>query len=256
MPRDFVNEYQTAQRRSKMKSVLCITLLIASVVASPLSQSANDAATHDADFRLVSAAPNATRIAAAPSSGELPVTFRPPGTGIDLLQNLKLALDRDVILDLGFYDEANLLNFFNQSHVKWQTPKSPERMLADIGGDSKSFPGLTVSVERTSYFEDFATADGSTARQRVNVHLHLDINARELRIGADTMKSVFGGGGQVSNSTTQDWQRRTGTPAELTSVQYGTHDPRKAGVGRKYVIFRLYENGNVRDIDIVDEKIY
>jgi len=240
-----------------MKSVLCSTLLIASAVAAQRSQSANAATTYDtANSQLVAQSGYTAPTGPAPSAGEISAMFRPPSTGVDLLQNLKVALDRDVLLEPGFYDEANLRNFFNQSRVKWQTLKLPERLLAEVDGDQKSFPGLTVSVERTCYFEDLATADVSNVHERVNVHLHLDINVRELRIGADIMRAVFGDGGKVSKSTTEDWQGRIGTPVELTPVQYGTVIPRKAGAGRKYVTFRLYPNGNLKDIDIVDEKVY
>jgi hypothetical protein len=123
-----------------MKSVLCSTLLIASAVAAERSQSANAAAAYDtADSQLVAQSGYTAHTGPAPSAGEISATFRSPSTGVDLLQNLKVALDRDVLLDLGFYDEANLRNFFNQPRVKWQTPKLPERLLADaVLSDARS----------------------------------------------------------------------------------------------------------------------
>jgi len=75
-----------------------------------------------------------------------PIIERPVSVQ-QLLQNLKLAWDKELLLLPSFYDEANLLRFFNGSKVTWEKPGPifPRSIVGVVNSDV--FPGLTVSFD-------------------------------------------------------------------------------------------------------------
>lgn len=227
-----------------MKSVLPSAVwMIAIVVASQHSMPAV-------------AADNMTQTSPAASTAESSAGLKSPSTAVELLRNLKEAFDRGLLLDPAFYDEETLKNSFNQQRVKWQTPKLPQRLLAAIDGNQESFPGLLISVERNSYFEDIGKVDAPDVHERVNAHLHIDIDIRGLRVDADMMRSVFGADGKVSKAPSQYLQGKIGAAVDVTQVQFGAAPPRKPGIGRRFATFKLYKNDTIKEIDIVDERVY
>lgn len=239
-----------------MKPALWSTVLIAGAVVTQLSRPAIAAVAHETASQLIAAADITAQTSPAASTGQIAASLKSPTTAVELLRNLKEALDRGLLLDVAFYDEDNLKTFFNEQRVKWQTTKQPHRLVGDIDGNQRSFQGLQISVDRGSYFEDSARSDGVDPHERVNAHLHIDINTREFPMDADMMRSVFGWDATVSRAPSQYLQGRIGTPVEVTQVQYGAAEPRKPGVGRRFVTFRLIQNETVNDIDIVDERVY
>ena len=84
------------------------------------------------------------------SVSDLQGLFQEPRDGRQLLQNLKLAWERDLLLEPAFYDPALLRKFFAGLNVTWRQPQVP--LLSDVGYvvgqlNSKVIEGMDVRVE-------------------------------------------------------------------------------------------------------------
>jgi len=77
--------------------------------------------------------------------------FSRPQNASELLENLKLAYDKELFIQSGFYDDANLMKFFAGTAVNWGEPR-PLRALPNIvrdvviTADAHAFPQMTVTV--------------------------------------------------------------------------------------------------------------
>jgi hypothetical protein len=84
--------------------------------------------------------------------------FSRPENVTQLLQNLKLAYDKDLLLEPGFYDAANLAKFFAGTTVTWNEPRGilpTEPSVQDIvvTSDGKVLPHITIELRRTCWLE-------------------------------------------------------------------------------------------------------
>jgi hypothetical protein len=93
------------------------------------------------------------------TGADLQETFDRPVDVQQLLQNLKLAWKRELLLQSSFYEEATLLKFFNGSKVTSGEPYNP--LSKDTGYvvailDSNPIQNLTVRVESRCWFSQSA----------------------------------------------------------------------------------------------------
>jgi hypothetical protein len=87
---------------------------------------------------------------------EISSLFARPTTVTELLRNLKLAWDRKLLVQPEFFDDSNLMRFFNGTAVVWNKP--PPGMEADwtirtgtLTVDSKEFPNVVVGLRQSHH---------------------------------------------------------------------------------------------------------
>jgi hypothetical protein len=87
---------------------------------------------------------------------EMASLFERPITGAGLLRNLKVAWDKKLLVQPGFFDDTNLMRFFNGTAVVWDKPTPG--MEADwtirtgtLTIDSKVFPNVTVGLRQSHH---------------------------------------------------------------------------------------------------------
>lgn len=103
------------------------------------------------------------------SVAEIGALFERPTNALDLLKNLKLAMDKDLLLQQAFYNDANLIKFFSSTKVTWEKPdllgnssdKRTNTVRAKVTVDSLIFPRMTVKLMH-SYWKTsgFNTSNG------------------------------------------------------------------------------------------------
>jgi hypothetical protein len=83
---------------------------------------------------------------------ELDAMFERPMSVRQLLDNVKIALDRDLLVQPSFYADGNLMKFFNGTAVVRKTLDAPEvpagapRQSAEIRVNDRVFPGMFVTA--------------------------------------------------------------------------------------------------------------
>lgn len=98
-----------------------------------------------------------------------------------LLTNLKLAFDKEPLLDPEFYTDSNLMKFFNGTSVQWRLLSAPAMYMADIT-PSPSLVGIKEISVRT--WKNGAPLLDSEIRIEVST-------SSELTLGG--VRKVFGG---------------------------------------------------------------
>jgi hypothetical protein len=97
------------------------------------------------------------------SVADLQGMFEQPKDVQQLLQNLKLAWQRDLLPQSSFYDPAILRKFFHGATVTWKTPEIP--LGQDVGFvvgqlDNSVAQGMTVRVESRCWRTDYLSPEG------------------------------------------------------------------------------------------------
>jgi hypothetical protein len=87
------------------------------------------------------------------SAAEIAAMFEHPDTVTGLLQNLKIAVDRDLVQEPGFDTDANLLKFFDGTQVRrevvtgwWGARVDQEDAFVTV--DDARFPRMSVEVRK------------------------------------------------------------------------------------------------------------
>jgi hypothetical protein len=100
------------------------------------------------------------------SAQEIDTMFDRPRDLEHLLRNLKVAMDKDLFVQAGFYTDANLMKLFNGTHVTWSTPSGQGQdntwRLFKVTTDPGVFPGMTVELLRSCRLEPaYTSASGA-----------------------------------------------------------------------------------------------
>ena len=82
--------------------------------------------------------------------------FSRPKNVAQLLQNLKLAYEKELLLQPGFYDDTNLTKFFASTTVVWGEPRpisTKDTVMRNIviNADSSVFPRVTIEMRRSCW---------------------------------------------------------------------------------------------------------
>ena len=160
------------------------------------------------------------------SAQEISAMFDRPVDVKQLLRNVKLAMDKDLLLQPGFYADDNLLKFFNGTRVTWSTPsprmKSMTRRHFEVATDPHVFPGTTVELLRSCDLRSaFASASGSVPAHIATIAV-VDIPVEDVpAITGDVVRSVFGTKGSSSMDFGEGTHGGRYTPTSKGSLTYG-----------------------------------
>jgi hypothetical protein len=139
------------------------------------------------------------------SAAEIGNMFDRPTNALQLLGNLKLALDRDLLLQPEFFADANLMKFFNGTKVKWRQPdlSDPTEKLRRRGRvtvDGNAFPNMTVQLIASAWLDlEYNASTGSNMRGRKRSSGVVILQAQEITgVTARAVTSVFGPNPQKS----------------------------------------------------------
>ncbi len=124
------------------------------------------------------------------SVSDLEVMFEKPVTARQVLQNLKLAWDRDLLLQPSFFDPEILDRFFAGAAVTWVEPSHP--LSQDVGFvvgqlDSSAVPGMIVKAESRCWRTNSKSGDRARSQAIISGHLRLfgrpfpEMNLRVIR---------------------------------------------------------------------------
>ncbi|MDB5803118.1 MAG: hypothetical protein JWN73_440 [Betaproteobacteria bacterium] len=122
-----------------------------------------------------------------------------PVAPVDLLRNLKFALDHHLLLTDSFYEEKNLQRFFGNERTRWYRLPRPfirSGKLQGFGGVfAPSGDGMAVDVLYKYIVQ------GTQEKRRAMIGLDV---VRDARATAETVVSVFGIEGHVVDPAAQD----------------------------------------------------
>ena len=125
---------------------------------------------------------------------DIQAMFESPQNIPQLLQNLKIAAERDLLLQPSFYDEARLSKFFHGSKVRIAKPpayqsKGTSAIEADISSDT--FPKVVIEV--SSNCMKYDTSVGGTPTRNVDANGFVKITMVTGQfITLKDIRSVFG----------------------------------------------------------------
>jgi hypothetical protein len=149
------------------------------------------------------------------SVAEIGAMFERPKNTLELLKNLKLAMDKDLLLQKAFFDDANLLKFFNALKVTWEKPGpfAQHQHWAKITPDNRVFTTMIVRVLESRWQESGHKTSAGTpvpGDKRVSGRVSLEVGGaagftlREVKkiFGSPTQQALDCGMGP--HSTTCD----------------------------------------------------
>ena len=92
------------------------------------------------------------------TKSEIAAAITLPATPEQLLQNLKAAWSHDLLVEPSFYDDPNLLKFFNATKVAWEQESNPGK-APDFGNgrvtiNTLVFPKMTVELIRGTHIDN------------------------------------------------------------------------------------------------------
>jgi hypothetical protein len=160
-------------------------------------------------------------ISATPASADSLPTPSKPETAVDLLRNIKLAMQSGALLRRGFYDDANLLQYFGGNNVK--SRRSDNQINGDILGlDDLVSPGLSI---RFSWYEH-------AGRNIESALLILFTNS--INVGFEDVVRVFG----------SSWKKAPLEPP----IPHRMYDTPTRPHGNEVIIYELRMAGVVQEI--------
>jgi hypothetical protein len=127
--------------------------------------------------------------------------FSRPENVSQLLQNLKLAYEKDLFIQSGFYDDENLMKFFAGAAVKWggSRPLTGAKTSARdivITSDTQVFPQLTIKMLRyctplyrhvsRDHNDVYSAAEGASLSLQVKAIPGFTVSAVRTVFGAET----------------------------------------------------------------------
>ena len=96
-----------------------------------------------------------------------------------LLRNIKLAMDKDLLLQPGFFTDANLLKFFNGTRMKWSTPSPHMEGMTwrrfEVTTDRRVFPKVTVELLRSCELIPAYTSASGAVPARITAVASVDL---------------------------------------------------------------------------------
>lgn len=158
------------------------------------------------------------------SASDLQANFKRPQSVQQILRNLKLAQDKDWLLQPNFYDEETLLKFFNASKAtrKEPFPNPPTKRSVVIAEDidSNIFPKLTVVIQHSCWLKE-SQRSGDRVEKGVYVGGNLRIFGRPIpEMTLRVVRSVLGPETENTIDTGMTMDGPDGTPLSQGSVRY------------------------------------
>ena len=135
-----------------------------------------------------------------------------PATPVELLRNLKFALDHHLLLTDSFYEERNLQRFFGNQHASWY--KLPRPFIRS--GKLQGFAGVFEPAGNAMAVDVLYKYVVQGAQEKRRAMIGMDV-ARDPRATAESVVSVFGIEGHVVDPATQ------GTPGRPLALTPGEH---------------------------------
>jgi hypothetical protein len=140
------------------------------------------------------------------SSTQIAALFQRPSNVSELLRNLKLAWDKKLLVQPAFFDDANLLTFFNGTSITWKKPRPNTKLdirnrTGTVTVNDRVFPNVMVSVWIHHELDPAIRQPGAY----FPAHAH-DAGSVQLRIGTlppltwEVVKGVFGPDAQKLNA--------------------------------------------------------
>jgi hypothetical protein len=135
------------------------------------------------------------------SASELYAVVKKPTTPMELLKNIKFALDHELLLRDDFYTDENLMRFLGGSRVEWVDNRPglrrvEVRNLGNLFEMSSSWPGMGISAvllttdeKNRGYVEG-----GSRLKGRIGIY-----PLGDSRMTIEAVESVFGKPTEVYN---------------------------------------------------------
>jgi hypothetical protein len=165
-------------------------------------------------------------ISATPAFADSLPTPSKPKTVVDLLHNIKLAIQSGVLLKREFYDDANLLQYFGGVNVQLST-----RSLNVIGGSVLGFDEIVAPTPLNGSFLPGMTLQLSWSRRDgTSIESELILRfGRSTKVGFDDVVEVF----------SSAWKK---APLELPSAHY-TPDPITRRHGNEIIIYEFQTAG-------------
>jgi hypothetical protein len=163
------------------------------------------------------------------SVSDLQTMFEQPRNLRELLKNLKLAWERDLLVQPSFFDPAILRKFFNGAEVTAKTPGMP--LTQDVGFvvrqlDSNVARGMSARVESRCWKTDYPDAAGHPA-SKAYIAAFLSIDGGPFpELTLQAVRDVFG---QETENVIDQGVGNHGnlyTPIDKGSVVY--RDPARA----------------------------
>jgi hypothetical protein len=117
-----------------------------------------------------------------------------PQTVKQLLENMKIAVDRDLLVQKRFYDTAVLMRFFAATSIAWHKPESPwaSQKVASLSFEGSSFAGLNGQATfGRSHIAEHA-ASNSKDHNFVQGQISLHTGSSGLGIPVHAVSNVFG----------------------------------------------------------------
>jgi hypothetical protein len=129
---------------------------------------------------------------------ELYAMVKKPTTPIEVLKNIKFAVDHELLIREDFYTDENLKRFIGGTRVKWGTNKPTSKSavvygLDDIYEGVRGFPGMGIDVRMDTVDETGKSADHGRIRAGIVVQM-----GRGLMV--EDVERVLGPPNQVSDA--------------------------------------------------------
>ena len=213
--------------------------------------SSMSAGTSAADNQRPPESPSAPTIIEASKSGkEIFTMVSKPTTPIALLENIKVALDRHLLLREDFYTEENLVRFFGGTKVTWRVFNDPNRQWVFLSKFNQVVDALN-SGEGISFSAHRTVKDGAT-----EAGIRLGFMSSDARLKFEGVVEIFGAEWQPKwdEEEMRRWHHggyKTPThPHGNAAIQYITES---ANIKRTIVMHFSF-NGLLERANFIEEK--
>ena len=227
-----------------MYSLLKLSIFIGSA-AFPMFANAVDA------HQMAQDIPYVQRPQAMNSSDSIPMhaifdMVKKPTTPQELLENIKLSLDRNLLVHADFYTEENLERFFG-GKARVQAVRTPNNDLeisaavsdlGDVLANTKKFRGTSI---------EFDLRKKNVNSGKLHAHVVIPGASADPRLTVELFESVFSGDGEMtvsdsSDSFSQKTAMQTSDPkGPAPFVGYGA--PATHKLGNKRIEFLIHKSG-------------
>lgn len=166
-------------------------MLTASGIASlSLSALAGDIQRQPLDHQFPTSSDTST------STTEMFAMVKKPSTLIELLSNIKVALDNGLLIQDSFYSEANLKHFFGANKISWRAPENdPGKKWVNVSEFGDMVKPVTVG---NNVFSGIDCSAGKTVNghEKTNASVKLLFMGSEESLSFEKVVQLFGPGWQ------------------------------------------------------------
>jgi hypothetical protein len=167
----------------------------------------------------------------------------------DVLERIKVAYDQDEILDLGFYDEARLRQFFEPEQLKWMSLPGQVTRDANLILNKGTTSEIYIGVIR----HENPPQDRKPPHSLSRVSAQISVVSRDITL--QTVEKIFGSSGDRRPVPLPKVAAPLPPPlGAIATLTYGKDGSREEGVPQKFVTVQLGKNDRVIRIAFVDER--